>query len=229
MSRSDMRVEPDRPAPPVKSEARQDSRKGVPWYGLAIPVGAAAVFVLGTVIAGRAEPVSKPVPGVPQEAVGQHRVVLRDFPNRGWLSFYRENSDWLGEPLWGERPYDIWPSCVGFTNYVICHNPDSTAAGTVWEFAPQLLGTASLPPGQAPDPRAALSPAVQAYVARLISEGIDHWYRLGAVQSPAFCPSGKGECFQVFQLQVLRWPAGNDDPLQVRITPLGLAAKTTAR
>jgi hypothetical protein len=159
---------------------------------------------------------------VPQEVVGPQRVVLGDYPDRAWLSYYRASRRWLGDPRWGERPHDLFASCVGFTNYVVCHNPDAKAAGTSWEFLPLLLGEQHLPRGVAPQLDAPLAPAVRAYLSRLEADGQDWLYWLGRVVSPAYCPQGGGECFQVFQRQVLRWPAGSSDPVGVRVSPLGL-------
>jgi hypothetical protein len=195
---------------------------------LAIPAAAgAAVLALVLVIVvqalwARPAPAPLPPPSVPQEVVGPQRVVLGDYPDRGWLSYYRANRRWLGDPRWGERPHDLFASCVGFTNYVVCHNPDPKAAGTAWEFLPLLLGEQHLPTGAAPQLDAPLAPAVRAYLSRLEADGEDWFYWLGRVVSPAYCPPEGGECFQVFQRQVLRWPAGNSDPGGVRVSPLGL-------
>jgi len=83
----------------------------------------------------------------------------------------------------------------------------------------------SLPPGALPNPQAQLAPIIQAYMTRLQEEGVDRWYWLGAVQSPAYCPQDSGECFQVFQRQVLRWPRGSRNPADVQLSPLGTTIK----
>ncbi len=173
------------------------------------------------VLAGRPQQTTAQLSGIPQEVIGPNRVVMRNYPDRAWLSYYKSNAGWVGEPLWGERPFDIWASCYGFQNSVVCHNTDPAVVGSVWEYLPQPLGTRSLMSGQVPNPRAELAPIVQDYIALLQRKGEDHWYRLGAVQAPAYCPEGDGDCYQVFQLQVLRWSKSSTDPSDVRISQLG--------
>src|SRR6266511_5974340 len=53
-------------------------------------------------------------PAIQEETIGSERVLLRDFPDRSWLTYYKVNAERLGEPRWSERPYDIYASCMGF-------------------------------------------------------------------------------------------------------------------
>jgi hypothetical protein len=163
-----------------------------------------------------------PSGGVPQQIIGPKAVVVRDYPDQKWLTYYEEHASLLGDPQWSERPYDIWSACMGFTNYVVCHDPSRSVNGTAWEFQPLLLGTKSLPRDVGPNARAELAPAVQAYLSQL-QEHNDPWYWLGAVQTTALCPVGTGTCYQTFQRQVLTWPNGSASADAVHLSPLGLA------
>jgi hypothetical protein len=194
---------------------------------------AGAVFIVLILVLARAWPGGQPAPdtlpaatpNLPHQAFGPQRIVLRDYPDRAWLSYYQGHAAWLGLPVWGERPYGLAADCVGFTNYVVCHNLDQSVRGTLWEFLPALLGTQQLPAGTIAQLDAPLAPVVQNYLAGLEHAHQDWLYWLGRVISPAFCSEGSGECFQVFQRQVVRWPRGTEDPRQVRLSPLGLRAR----
>ena len=153
-------------------------------------------------------------------------VTLVDYRDRAWLSYYERNAVLLGKPLVSERPYGQCPTAIVFENFIVCHVADLETQGTAWEFLPVLLGSMQqLPAGISGDSTAELAPIVQAYLADLDARQIDRWYWLGQVQSPAFCPPGKGSCFQVFQRQVLTWSASAapDDVAAVRISALGAA------
>ncbi|TAK36765.1 MAG: hypothetical protein EPO21_01515 [Chloroflexota bacterium] len=185
----------------------------------------AMVLVVGlaiTITRPSSEMVVMSPPNIAVEQVGAKKVPLRDYPDRPWLSYWKTNSSFLGDPLWSERPFDVHASCVGFTNYVVCLNPDPEVQGTTWQFLPLLLGTSQLPAGLATQLDAPLAPIVSGYIAALQAQGTDWLYWLGRVISPAFCPQEQGECFQVFQRQVLHWSRVSADPKDVRLSPLGL-------
>jgi hypothetical protein len=172
-----------------------------------------------------AESVAGPPATVPQERIGTKRVVLGDYPDRPWLSYYRAHKSWLGDPQWGERPFGVQANCVGFTYYIVCQSADPRLKGSTWEFLPLLLGEQQMPHGATRQLDAPLAPAVHAYIARLLATGEDWQYWLGRVVSPAYCPADPdaagGSCFQVFQRQILRWSADSQDPADVRLSPLG--------
>lgn len=162
-------------------------------------------------------------PNLPQQTFGQKQVTLIDYPDRKWLSYYLAHRQWLGEPVWGERPYGTQPSCVGFSLQLVCLNPDPAVAGSLWRFLPLLLGEASLPPGISRQPSAPLDPLVQSFVTMHQAAGEDTYYWLGEVISGAYCSQDSGSCFQTFQRARLVWRVSDTDPDSVQLSPLGLS------
>jgi hypothetical protein len=191
--------------------------------GLGLGVVGLAVF--GAILCTREAPAPPAPVGVEQEVVGQNKVVLRDYQERKWLSYFRDHSVMLSDPIWGERPYGIHSSCMGFVNYIVCRSIDPKDWGTIWEFQPLLLGTAYLPPGVQPNDKAELAYIVSQFVSDLERQGVDRFYWLGHVISPAFCSDKDGICYQVFQRQVVKWQNGATQISEVSISPLGQMAK----
>lgn len=220
MKASDLRPDP-------QWLAEQSPRHSPPRWLAPIGVGL-ALLLFATLVWAFTRPQSEPFRrgsagiDVYTEVLGPKRVRLGDYPDRSWLSYYKEHKDLLGDPLWGEQPWNIFPNCVGFTNYIVCANADPNAQDTIWHLLPALLGYQNLPKGVSPQLDAPLAPIVQAYIAKLEEKGEDWLYWLGRVISPAYCPQDSGECFQAFQRQILRWPKGSQNPDDIRLSPLGL-------
>lgn len=204
------------------------------------PSLSAAFLVVGLLVAlllaaliwhTRPVPATEPelLPGVRQALAGANRVLLRDYPDRTWLSYWEQNRVWLGDPVWPERQEGVYSSCVGFELYVVCRSSNPRDWGTVWEYQPLLLGTLSLPPGVLPNPQAEIAPIVHGYIQQLQEDGQDPWYWLGAIQSPRYCPPGAGECLQYFQRQVLRWKTSATKPEEVMLSRLGAEYQSARR
>jgi len=167
----------------------------------------------------------EPIPGVLQEVVGKNKVLLRDFENRKWLTYWKEYAEMLGDPLESERPLGTQSSCIRFVFHIVCHSNNQSQKGTIWEFQPLLLGVSYLPPTIQPNDQAELAPIVQSYMMSLEQKGIDRFYFLGAVQSPAFCVDN--QCMQVFQRAVLTWNSGSVRPEDIKRERLGEKAKVS--
>lgn len=163
-----------------------------------------------------------PVPqGLASELTGPNKVRVTDFADRSWLSYYKAHSQLLGQPIWGERPFDTEASCMGFENFVVCHSADPSNQGTIWEFLPALLGYRNLPVGVNEQLDASWAAPVLEYRAQLQEQVEEPLYWLGRSISPALCPAQAGECFQVTQRQVLHWPKGSQSGADVHLSPLG--------
>jgi len=177
-----------------------------------------AFFLLG----GDQTPEPPTAPDVPSAIIGA--VTLHDWPDgRRWLSWYRANRDWAGQPLWADRPHGQAASCAAFTATIVCLNLKSRARDSRWNLLPELLGTtAMLKAGLQPVSSAQPADIVNAYLLALRARGVDTWYRVGAIQSPPLIV-GATE-IQYYQRAQLQWPVGSRDPATIRLAPLGQLA-----
>jgi hypothetical protein len=182
-----------------------------------------------------------------EEPAGQRRVRLSDRPDASWLSYWESNKLMLGDPQWEVAAYRLRgdlkqrDACVGFTQYIICRTTVPQGTGAIWLFEPLPLGAEALARLRLmPEPGAAADPIVQQYLTALAQDaalqgdislrGVDdiRQYWLGRTLSKPICLTGAdgrgGECMQVFERQVLRWPLGATDSHTIRLSPLGLEA-----
>jgi hypothetical protein len=149
------------------------------------------------------------------------QVTLIEHPDgRTWLSWWRHNRSWAGPPIWTDKPYEDFASCAAFVRTIICVNFDPKVRHSVWQLTPVLLGrTAMLKAGLLPDSSSQPAPIVAQYMAQLRAKGVDVWYRFGAIQSPMLVVGNTA--VQYFQRVRLEWPAGSQDPGDIRLAPLG--------
>jgi hypothetical protein len=191
-----------------KRPPKASKPKGQPALILALGLLFCSVVVILVIPKER---IPEPIPGLPQEVVGKNKILLIDYEDRKWLSYWRQNKEMLGDPIFAEKPLYTEYNCVGFENYLVCWKADMSLRGSIWQFQPMLLGMQYLPITSRPDDKAALDPLVQRYIIMLEQKGVDSFYWLGMVQSQANCYSD-GNCIQIFQRQMLTWKKGDTNP-----------------
>jgi hypothetical protein len=173
--------------------------------------------------------------------VGTHQIVLHNWPDKPWITYSRAHTAFLGDPIWGEQSYQGHADCVGYENAVVCTTDTPQTANTVYQFQPLPLGMQSLSRTRTvPDPGAAVAAIVQQYFDHRFQDAVDQGqddftgeadliaYWFGRPEGSVTCVSGPhsspGQCLQVFERQVLRWPEGSNDPNNVQLWPLGTEA-----
>jgi hypothetical protein len=154
------------------------------------------------------------------------KVTLLDWPEGPrWLTWFKANRSWAGQPLWADRPWHEYADCSAFVNAIVCLNLDAKAHGTKWALLPALLGTmamlrADLQPTSGDQPAG----IVAHYMVQQQAKGVDTYYRYGIIQSP---PITLGALtVEYYQRARFAWPTGDTNPADLRPAPLGQLANS---